>query len=538
MGGDREMKTKRKTVHLTRQGIDEASAYIEQWLGEASVKRKDLLRVRLTMETLLSTIRDHAAEPVQAELIFVKWLNACWLWIIYRGTRFDPTEPRLNELDELSANLLSRTGVMPEWRWRADRNELRLRIPVPGIRSEIIMLWSLILSVAAGMLGKFIPQAVRISLTDNVLTFLSNGFLNLLNTFIGLMIFLAIITGICGIGSASTFKRIGKLMLPRLIGLSFLMSAGMTLAVRLLFRLNAGTVGVSSQVTTILDMLFQILPSNPIKPFLEGNTLQIVFMGILIGISLLLVGNETEGLRKLIVQAQSVVVRCIMLVCMLLPLYIFSSLLTLFWKDGMQTFIMLWRPLVISIAVSLAAMTIYLAVTCKKLAVRPSVLLPKLLPDYLIGLTTASASVALPTTLEINETQLGIDAAFSRTAVPIGSMLFTSASVLMYIIPCAYLAEFYQVNISISWWIILWFISTLLTMSTPPVPGGPIACLTILITQMQLPQESLAIAVTISMLVDFICSGARILTLHLETALQADKLGLLNQAVLRNRQNP
>ena len=41
--------------------------------------------------------------------------------------------------------------------------------------------------------------------------------MNLLNTFIGPMIFLSIVTGICGFGSVAAFGKAGKLMMTRFV---------------------------------------------------------------------------------------------------------------------------------------------------------------------------------------------------------------------------------------------------------------------------------------------------------------------------------
>lgn len=167
---------------------------------------------------------------------------------------------------------------------------------------------------------------------------------------------------------------------------------------------------------------------------------------------------------------------------------------------------------------------------------KPSVLLPKLLPDYLIGLSTGSSSAAFSTSMEINEKKLGIDAAFSRTIVPIGCILFPGIQMLYYLMTAAYLAHYYGVQADLAWWIIFCIVCILVTFATPPVIGGGIACLSIVMAQLQIPMDGLAVGVTLAMLLDFPCTAARIFILHLETALQADKLGLLDPEVLRSRQ--
>ena len=126
------MKVQTKTVLLDRQGVDEASAVIEDWLEAAEIPHGDVLRIRLTAEELLAAICGHGGESVHAELRFGRWLGDWRLQIRYDGERFDPTAPREDEMHEWLAELLSRTGFMPTWRARGRENELQLRIPGGG----------------------------------------------------------------------------------------------------------------------------------------------------------------------------------------------------------------------------------------------------------------------------------------------------------------------------------------------------------------------------------------------------------------------
>ena len=76
---------------------------------------------------------------------------------------------------------------------------------------------------------------------------------------------------------------------------------------------------------------------------------------------------------------------------------------------------------------------------------------------------------------------------------------------------------------------------TMTTMATPPMAGGPIACLTLLMAQMNIPQEGLAAGVTLIMVADFICTGARAWEMQIEITLQADRLDLLDREMLRRK---
>lgn len=527
------MKTKRTGISLNMQGVDDAAAAVETWLTEAGVKRSDVLRTRLTVEELLITICEKGGTAEEAELRFGKRFGKGRLTICWGGGRFDPVSASQDGLEAVSAEMLSRIGLAPEYRRRGNNNELRLSVTTPGLRPELGMLLCFAAAVAVGLLGRFLPEAVRTGVIDYALRFLSGAFLNLLNTFIGIMIFLSITTGICGIGSAAAFGRVGKLILSRYVGIAFFLSALMTVALRFLFPLGGGDVGGGNPAMSVLETLFAILPSNPIRPFLEGNMIQIVFMGVFLGVGLLAVGGETESLRRAIGQTQKVIMYCVSLVCALLPLYIFSSLVTQFWTTGSDVFVQLWRPILICAVLSVLAMLAYLAVACRTLRVKFSVLLPKLMPPFLIALTTASSSAAFSTAMEIDEKKLGIDPAYARTAASMGCTICAGSAPVFYLIPIVYMAERCGIHANTAWWIGLWFMSTMVTMATPPVAGGTIACLSLLMAQMGIPQESMAAAVTLIMFLDFICTGTRVLEMHVEIALQANRLGMLNKEILR-----
>lgn len=529
------MKKKEKSLILDRAGVDEASGIIGQWLSEAGADRRDILRIRLCMEELLDSAGRHSEGKSRAVLSFVRGIGTYTLKVRYDGERYDPTRTAESEAQEYTAGILTVTGILPQWRWRSGRNELVLHIPDPKARPEFLMLGCIAAAVIVGVAGQFLPEAFKSAVTDYGLSFLSQGFLNLLNTFIGLMIFLTVITGICGIGSAAALGRMGKKMMVRFISLTFILGGACTAVLRLVFPLGQGAAEGGSQGRAVLEMIFGILPSNPVKPFLDGNTLQIVFMAVLIGIVLLLTGSQTEDLRRLLSQAQILIMRCISVVCVLLPVYIFTSLVKTLWQSGLSVLLQMWKPLTVCIVLSVVQLAVYLGYTCRKLNAAPGLLVKKLMPDFIIGLSTASSAAAMSLGMEINEKQLGIDPAFSRMAHPIGGILLAPNTAVLYGICGVFIAECYGMQAGFAWWITLWIVCSLLGIASPPVAGGTISCLSVMLVQMNLPAEGLALGAALAMFLDFITTGTRIPLLHMELALQADSLGLLDHDILSSK---
>ena len=152
------MKRKTKTVAMSRMGVDVASETVQAWLAEAGAERRNVLRIRLTVEELLGKILAHSGEGAEAELSFSKWIGAGLLRIRYGGARFDPTQSAAAEVEEFSFSILARTGFLPAWRRRGGGNELQFRIPLSGLRPEHVMLGCIALALVIGLREASFPR--------------------------------------------------------------------------------------------------------------------------------------------------------------------------------------------------------------------------------------------------------------------------------------------------------------------------------------------------------------------------------------------
>lgn len=160
-------------------------------------------------------------------------------------------------------------------------------------------------------------------------------------------------------------------------------------------------------------------------------------------------------------------------------------------------------------------------------------LLRKLLPTYLIALSTASSSEALATNLETCEKQLGISERIAGFAVPLGQVIFKTGSAVGFFVLALGLAEFYGVAMPLSWVVTGVLVSGLLAIAAPPVPGGSLSCYTVLLTQLGIPEEAIGLAVAGNVILDFFMTSCGISCLQSELILVSNRLGMLDVEVLR-----
>ena len=261
--------------------------------------------------------------------------------------------------------------------------------------------------------------------------------------------------------------------------------------------------------------------------------IQIIFMAVLIGCSLLVLGNNADEIKKIANQLNAVIMQSVLWICDFLPYYIFASLVVLLWKNGTGMFVTLWKPLLVYVSVMIFIFTAKLVYVCIKLNLRFTSLFLHLKSTMLIGLTTASSSAALGTMFTVNEKKLGISKKLSRFGTPFANLLHCPSDGTLLAVILYYLSECYGVPVNFGWLFTAWIMCSLLSMTIPPVSGGTLAVTVMLMTQLNIPQEGLAVAGIMAIIMDFPSTATRIGITHLDLLLQAHHLQLWKCDVIK-----
>ena len=519
-------------ILLDRSGVDYISGLIQRWLNECRVSKRDNLRVQFAMEDQLLNICEHFEEKAKCTFVAGKRFGVPYIFIQYEGERFDPSSDF-----ELSERLLANLGLTPQWSYQNGVNTLYLRAPRKPLKSEFFLLIAVVSAVLIGLLKFVLPQDALSAVSSVALTPVSDAFMNVLNTFIRLMIFFSVIMGICSADSLKDFRTMGRTVIGRLVSRSVL---GTGLCVVLLclipvFHFSIGAGSGTLQIDDLVSLLFSAFPKDPFTPFIEGNMLQIVFMAVLIGCVLLVLGNKVSEINIAVEKLTDLFMQVIEGVCKLLPVYIFVSLVTLIWSNDAEIFVNLWKPIVVCIVFCFALMIGKIGFSAARLRINPIRLFSKMKKTVLIGLLTASASTALSEMIDINEKKLGISERLNRFSLPLANLLCASTCGAAFVIILCYMAEYHSVSVNIGWFINLWILCSVMSMATPPVSGGMLAILGILMTQLGIPSSGLAVAALLGIVTDFIATSSRIGIIHCEILLQANKLNMLDRNKLMSK---
>ena len=324
--------------------------------------------------------------------------------------------------------------------------------------------------------------------------------------------------------------RIGKTVLFRFLGIVFLLTAITAACLVWVFQPESGAASMGENAAAqIYSMILGIIPTNIITPFLEGNSLQIIFMAICTGLVLLVLGEKSSALRVLLGQVNAAVQFMMEIVSRYIALFVFVSLLSLMLSDALSNLGGVVKGLLSGIAACVVWPLLYALWASLRLKVSFPMILRKLLPTYLIALSTASSSAALSTNLETCERRLGISGRIVHFAVPLGQVMFKTGGAVGFFVLALGLAEFFGVAMPVSWVVTGVLTAGLLAIAAPPVPGGSLTCYTVLLTQLGIPEGAIGLAVAGNVLLDFFMTSCGISCLQSELMLSANKLGMLDR---------
>lgn len=507
--------------------IETASAFMEQYKIEAN----DILRVTLALEDTLLNYRDTFGENTACSIKYICRFGRVRIELSVNSGSYNPFAS--NDEEDFSRLLMSGIGMAPDWKYRNGQNII-VFTPKKKRRSQMAdILAAICLALLCGTLAKLLPQNIQDFLSLQLLTPVADTYLGLLNAFAGIMIFFSVAWSICSIGDVTTLTNIGKKMLSRMFLMMTLLPTLFTLCALAFFDFAGGSQSKNIDFSAPFSMIIGIVPTNLLTPFTEGNFLQIIFLAAITGTALLVLGSKVTLIASFIEQANSLIQLILEVICSFLSFVIFLSLFHMILSDSFYALFEAYKAPLFILFGGVSAMCVYLCFVCITQKVKPSVVLRKIMPAFLIGLTTASSSAAMSTTLDTCENQLGIDKKIVNFGVPLGQIVFGIGSVMEFLALSLCMAEIYRVDVSPIWISMAILMSVILTVAAPPIPGGGAALCSILFHQLGISPEGLAIAVAIDVIADFFLTATDIFCQQSELILLADKLHMLDHETLR-----
>lgn len=512
---------------LSTETIDRLSGLFAAVLTETGTDKKDVLRIRLSLEEILGVW----LEKLEGSTVSYKTtrrFGRLSIEVCVEGMQIGTDEDE--EGFWLSNRLLAQAGLSLIYTYKNGKNCLSCNPQKKFSMNQIIQLvLAVILAGILGVAARLLPQegqTAALAVTQPLFNVILGG----LRAVSSPLIFLAVCCGIVSIGDLSMVGRIGKKLLIKMVAGTFVLGAVVVFLGCLLFPPVRETGNaVSGNFSEIYQMVLKIVPSDIVSPFLDGNALQIVFLGISMGTALLILGERVSAMQNIVMQANEVIRFLMSALGRCVPIFVFLSLFDLLLSDLGSGFFSLLKVFALAIPGCFLLTLFYVFMAAARLSVSPVSMVKKMLPTFLIALTTASSAAALTTNLETCEKKLGIPKKVADFAIPLGQVLYKPGFVVGLFSIAFCMAEYYGVPITPQFLVTAVLTIGLLSMSTPPIPGGPLSIFTVMFAQLGIPAGAVALAVAANAILDFFMTAAGLACLQVQVMLAAKSVGMLDR---------
>ena len=527
-----------RTYKLCFESVDQTADRVQKFLTYIKVEKNTMLRVRLSVEEVLLRWLDAFPEGTEFRLTMGSHWNRPFIVLKLWGEESNPLLIKGDEAGIWASDLLSAIGLVPVFRYVSGCNIVQVPLKRPHRNPGVTLL---LCTLAGAFLGILLDLAFsadpKFLITSTVLTPLQDAFIRVLNAVSAPVMFLSVLTTVCGVGSISVTGKFGKRMVARFLLYSTLFTVVTLFLCQLFFSVPVGNAAISQgEVSGVLEFFLDVFPGDILSPFIEGDFTQLIVVALVLGNAFLIAGTKVQTLVTLVEEANTAGLVIAEWIGDLSPGFV-ALLIVLGIQDStIHMLIGIWKPALLITVFSLAALGLRMLHISLRYKVPLRTLADKMKDSFLLSLKTFSVETSYTANKTCCEKKLGISRQLTAYGLPIGLICFMPVSTVASTILTLYAAECYQVPVSLVWSIMALFLAVTLAAAGPPTAGIGILTYTVMFSRLGIPAQALTIVLAGDILMGFVIYPVNQAMLQLQLILEADGLGLLRHNILQNDQ--
>lgn len=383
---------------------------------------------------------------------------------------------------------------------------------------------------------------VQAYFVDGALLVIGKMFVNALKMLVVPLVFFSLICGVCGIGDVARLGRVGTKAF-----LLYLMTTAIAIAVAIGIAHSVGLgqgmdLGVSGNFEAkatppLTDVLINIIPANPINAMANGDMLPIIFFAILVGVSMLMVGEKSLSFVRGAEVANEIMMKMVMIVMAVAPYAVFALIARSVAELGFDLLVQLASYIMVLVGSLLIHLFITLMIILKLFSgLSPSLFLAKVRSMQLFAFSTASSNATIPVTLRTVTERLGVDNSVASFTVPFGATINMDGTAIMQGVATVFIANIYGLELGIVGYLTVILMSVLASIGTAGVPGVGLIMLSMVFTQVGLPIEGIGLILGIDRIMDMIRTAVNVSGDAVVTSIVAKSEGSLDSGIYADSQ--
>ncbi|MBL3705210.1 cation:dicarboxylase symporter family transporter [Sulfitobacter sp. BDSS02] len=383
------------------------------------------------------------------------------------------------------------------------------------VKVMIGMIAGLILGVIFNMIDS---DFINTHIVGGFFGMIGKMFVNALKMLVVPLVFFSLINGVTGIGDIRILGRVG--------GKSFVLyltTTAVAIAVAILLATLVGpgqgfdmegvdTSGVTGkEAPSVWDVFAGIVPTNPVAAFANGDMLQVIFYTVILGVAVLMLGGKSKAFVEGCEYMNELMMKVVSIVMAFAPYGVFCLIAKTFTEQGIELF----GPVLAYVLTLVAALFLHLFVTLMLMlklftGLNPFIFMQKMRPAQIFAFSTASSNATIPVTLRSVTERVGVDNSVASFCVPFGATINMDGTAIMQGVATVFLANVYGIDLGLGGYITVIAMSVLASIGTAGVPGVGLVMLTMVLGQVGLPIEGIALILGVDRLMDMIRTAVNI----------------------------
>ncbi|MDD8059684.1 MULTISPECIES: dicarboxylate/amino acid:cation symporter [Shewanella] len=412
-----------------------------------------------------------------------------------------------------------------------------------GLTSKILI--GMGLGIVFGlMLRNMLPdsQFIQEYITDGFLHVIGTIFISSLKMLVVPLVFISLV---CGTSSLSDPSKLGRLGGKTISFYLFTTAIALTVAILAAVIVHPGNASLAGNALeysvkdapSLSEVLINIVPTNPMQAMSEGNMLQIILFAVIFGFAISHIGERGTRVASFFNDLNEVIMRVVTLIMQLAPYGVFALMAKLSLTLGLETFGSVVKYFFLVVAVLLIqGLVVYPTLLKLFSGLSPLMFLRKIRDVQLFAFSTASSNATLPVTIETCEHRMGVDNKIASFTLPLGATLNMDGTAIMQGVATVFIAQVFGIELSIMDYATVVVTATLASIGTAGVPGVGLIMLAMVLNQVGLPVEGIALIIGVDRMLDMIRTAVNVTGDAVGTVIIAKSEGEFNQDTFNNSQ--
>lgn len=407
-----------------------------------------------------------------------------------------------------------------------------------------ILVWMAAGLVLGSLINAFMAETAWVQdyMVNGLFHVMGAIFISTLKMLVVPLVTFSLICGVCGLGDINKLGRVGLksfllFLLTTALAITLAMAVASLVGPGKGFELAADATSsfTAPEAPPLSQVIINLVPTNPIAAYADGNMLQIIFFTIIFGVCILMIGERGKPLVDIAERLNEVMMQVVNIVMHIAPYGVFALMAKTFSQQGLDLIIPMMSYFATVALVLVLHLTGTLMLLLKLLArVNIFTFLKKMRAAQVFAFSTSSSNATIPITLSSVEKRLGVDNSTASFVVPFGATINMDGTAIMQGVATVFIANVYGIDLGLMGYLTVVLMAVLASIGTAGVPGVGLIMLAMVLNQVGLPVEGIALIMGVDRLLDMMRTAVNVTGDATVTTIVARSENSLNMTIFND----